>query len=377
MQKKRKTSSERYKQRIRQRRIFVLSVFAAVILLCICLFTPIFGITQISVTGNTLLAAEDVIVISGIEKGENVFRINKKKTENALAAEAYIEAAKIKRKFPAKIVIEIDEAKHDIIIDTPQEFIVTTIAGRVLKKTDDVSDLASPIIYGIDVTQSELAAKIETEDDAVLNMNLERIGCFYETEYWDDIDEFYVSDVSNFVVIMKSGMKITFGSIDSNESLQRKIKMMTQILPQVQQSEKSYLDLTTDKGYFGEYTDAELKEIQNTEKERNIGQTDESDKQPEEKSDTESKRSNDDEDEAASDNSEAAKKSAKPSSSAKSSKTDDDEDEASARKKSSADQKAAASKSPSAEPTSDLNNSKASSNADAKSTSSAKTENSD
>lgn len=283
MQRKRRTSSERYKRRIKQRRIFVLSVFAAVIFLCICLFTPIFGITQISVTGNTLLAAEDIIAASGIEKGENVFRISKKKAEKALTSEVYIEAANIKRKFPAKIVIEIDEAKQDIIIDTPKEFVVTTVAGRVLEKTDDVTQLTSPIIYGIAVTDSEPNKKIATEDDEILNMNLERIGCFYGTEYWEDIEEFHVSDVSNFIVIMKSGMKITFGSIDSTESLQRKIKMMAQILPQVQQTEKSYLDLTTDKGYFGEYTDEELKGM---EKRKENGNTEQDEEGSEESTDS-------------------------------------------------------------------------------------------
>ena len=352
MQRKRKTSGERYKRRIKHRRIFVLSVFAAVVLLCICLFTPLFGITQISVTGNTLLAAEDVIAASGIEKGENVFRISRKKAEKALTSEAYIEGAKIKRKFPAKIVIEINEAKQDIIIDTPQEFIVTTVAGRVLEKTDDVTNLTSPLIYGIDVTNAESAKKVETSDDEILNMNLERIGCFYETDYWKDIDEFHVSDVSNFIMIMKSGMKVTFGSIDSTESLQRKIKMMAQILPQVQQTEKSYLDLTTDKGYFGEYTDEELEEMRKREANGNTGlnsgDSKTSDNQSGDKADT---KESDDEDNSDSENSDnTPEPSAKPSSKAgKSSESEDDED--SVRKKASASSSAGAGQKAESEPT--------------------------
>lgn len=351
MQRKRETSSERYKRRIKQRRIFVLSVFAAVVLLCICLFTPIFGITQISVTGNTLLAAEDVIAASGIEKGENVFRISRKKAEKALASVAYIESAKIKRKFPAKIVIEIDEAKQDIIIDTPQEFVVTTVAGRVLEKTDDVTSLTAPIIYGIEVTKSEPAKKIETSDDEILNMNLERIGCFYETDYWGDIDEFRVSDVSNFIMIMKSGMKVTFGSIDSTESLQRKIKMMAQILPQVQQTEKSYLDLTTDKGYFGEYTDAELEEMRKWEESGNTGiiggddktsgnQTDDSSDAKKSDSDDNSKN---DEDSSSESSQKTSGSSAKPSSKPSKSSEPEGDDEDSVRKKTSASPSASAS----------------------------------
>lgn len=265
MQRRRETSSERYKRLIRQRRIFVLSVFILVIVLCVCLFTPLFGITEITVSGNAVLSSEDVIATSGIEKGENVFRVSKSKAVKALSGMAYVEGAKIKRKFPARIEIEIDEATPDIILDTPTEFVVTTIGGRVLEKTGDVSRLTSPIVYGINVTWAEPANNIETEDSESLAMHIERIGCFYETEYWGEIDEFYVSDISNFMMVMKSGMKVTFGSIDSTESLQRKIKMLAAILPQIEQTERSYLDLTTDKGYFGEYTEAELEEMKRSE----------------------------------------------------------------------------------------------------------------
>lgn len=261
MERTRKSGSEQYKRKIRNRRIFILSVFIIVMLLCVCLFTPLFAISEISVTGNTLLSAEDIIADSGIEQGENVFRISKRKAKRGLAPSPYIEGVEIKRKFPARIVIEIDEAKQDIIMDTPQEFIITTIDGRVLEKTEDVTELSAPIVYGVSVKEAEPAKQIKAADETLLDMQLQRIKCFYSTDFWPEIDEFYVSDISNFMLIMKSGMKVTFGSVHNEEELQRKIKMMTQILPQIKQTKKSYLDLTTDKGYFGEYTEDELEEM--------------------------------------------------------------------------------------------------------------------
>ncbi len=265
MKQKRKTGSEQYRRKIRNRRILVLGVFVLVVLLCVCLFTPLFAISQISVTGNTLLSAEQIISDSGIETGENLFRISKRKVKRNLSVSPYIEDVNIKRKFLAKVVIEIDEAKQDLILDAPDEFIVTTIDGRVLERTEDVTEMTAPVVYGISVKEAEPAQKIQSDEKEILDMHFERIGCFYSTDFWGDIDGFYVSDVSNFMLIMKSGMKVTFGSIDSVESLQRKIKMMVQILPQIKQTEKSYLDLTTDKGYFGEYTEDELEEMKRLE----------------------------------------------------------------------------------------------------------------
>lgn len=261
MQKKKLTSNEKYKRKIKTRRIVALCVLGVVIALCVCLFTPIFGITEISVSGNLNVAAADIIGTSGIEKGENIFRINTKRAERALKEISYVADAEVKRKFPAKVVIEITESKADVIYDMPTEFIVATIDGRVLQKTVDVTEIPAPIVKGVTVSKAEPAGFIETENPEVTGKNLEYIKCFYDSTYWSEIDEFNVADISNFMMIMRSGMRVTFGEIETIEGLKRKIKMLDAIVPQIKPTERSYLDLTTDKGYFGEYTEEEYENI--------------------------------------------------------------------------------------------------------------------
>lgn len=343
MPKKKETSSDRYKRTIRQRRVFVLSIFVIVVMLCICLFTPLFGISDISVIGNAVVSSEDIIEASGIKQGENVFRINTTKAEKNLSAIAYVERAEIKRKFPARIEIEVQEAKPDIIIDTPTQFIVTTVNGRVLELTDDVTHLTSPIVYGVEVTGAEIAKNVQTADEELFAMNMEYIRCFYNTEHWQNIDEFYVSDNTNFMVVMKSGMKVTFGSIDSTEGLLRKIKMMTKIFEQVEQSERSYLDLTTDKGYYGEYSWAEMEEM----KRKALGIEEE--EEPEEEETDSEEEDTSDEEEDSSEKTEKSEKSEKPKKSEKSEKPADDEKEKESAKKSEKP-KASAKPSASADP---------------------------
>ena len=261
MPKKNLTSNEKYKRKIRARRIGALCVLGVVVILCVCLFTPIFGVTEISVTGNLNVAAADAIGTSGIKKGENIFRINTKKAEAALEEISYVEDAKIKKKFPAKVNIVLKESTADLIYDTPTEFIVTTIEGRVLQKTDNVTQIPVPIVKGIKIKNAEPAQFIEVSNPEVSDVNVEYIKCFYKSNYWLQIDEFNVKDASNFMMVMRSGMRVTFGAIESIEGLMRKIKMLDAIIPQIKQTERSYLDLTTDKGYFGEYTEEEYENI--------------------------------------------------------------------------------------------------------------------
>lgn len=281
MRRRRETSSERYKRVIRQRRIFVFTVFTIVVCLCIGLFTPMFGISEVRVVGNKTVSAEEIVGASGIELGENVFRFSKKKAMKNISELTYVENVSIKRKFLAKVEIAVKEAEPGLIFNTPKEFIVCTMNGRVLEKTDDVTEIAVPLVFGVNVKKAEPAKTIRTSDDETLKMNLEYIRAFYNTEHWAQIEEFYVGDISNFMMVLKSGMKVTFGSIDNLEALGRKIKMMEKILPQIKPAQNTYLDLTTDKGYFGRYTEAELEEMRKREEEAEK-EKEEADKEKEE-----------------------------------------------------------------------------------------------
>jgi len=261
MPKKKNIKKTRYKRKIRMGRVFGLTVLLLIVALCVCLFTPVFGVSEITVEGNTVVAAEEAVAVSGIKQGNNIFRVNAKKAEQKLEELAYVENAEIVRKFPAKIKIILTESTNDIIIDTPTEFIVATVGGKVLFKTLDVTELPIPIVKGINVASAEPAQLIVPADEEKSSQNMEYVKCFFGSEYWSEIDEFDVSDPANFMMIMRSGMRVTFGQIETKESLERKIKMLDAIVPQVKVSERSYLDLTTDKGYFGTYSHEEYEEI--------------------------------------------------------------------------------------------------------------------
>lgn len=261
MQKKKLTSAEKYKRKMRTRRIVASCILGLIVVLCICLFTPVFGVSEVVVEGNNKLLAEDVINLSGIKLGQNIFRINTKKTAQKIEELPYVDDAEIVRKFPTIVKIVLDESTEDIIIDTPTEFIVATIDGKVLYKTDNVTEVPVPIVKGIEVKTAEVAQQIESEDEESAKRDISYVNCFFGSDYWSEIDVIDVTDESNFMMIMRSGLRVTFGPIDTIESLERKIKMLDAIIPQVKPTERSYLDLTTDKGYFGTYTEDEYENI--------------------------------------------------------------------------------------------------------------------
>lgn len=88
--------------------IAVMSVLTAVTLVTyICSFLPV---KKISVYGMTYYEQSDVIGRSGIKHGDKLYSINKKEAEELILENCpYVNEVKVKRAFPNKVIIVVDE----------------------------------------------------------------------------------------------------------------------------------------------------------------------------------------------------------------------------------------------------------------------------
>ena len=85
------------KKRERKILAFLVAVVIILSIAAIMLLTPAFNISEIKVHGNSVLKDEQVIKLSGIEKGENIFSVSLKSAKDKLKSHAYVESVKIKR----------------------------------------------------------------------------------------------------------------------------------------------------------------------------------------------------------------------------------------------------------------------------------------
>ena len=91
------------------------------ILVCILLFlfvSPVFNIKEISVLGAKEIPSSMYIIMSGIEKGENIFKIDKTSAIDVIKKEAYVESAKINQIYPNKIEIVIEERTVCYVVES-------------------------------------------------------------------------------------------------------------------------------------------------------------------------------------------------------------------------------------------------------------------
>ncbi|MBQ8588020.1 MAG: FtsQ-type POTRA domain-containing protein [Clostridia bacterium] len=161
-----------------RRRNTILVLFTAIILIVVCLFTPLFDITDVSVIGNKILSEEDIVKASGIKKGSNLFLLNTGKSEERINSLGYVDSVEVKRKFLARIEIEITESVEAAYIAFAGNYVGIDSEGKILSITK--SSKIRPkkaVVSGYALKNPQKGMSIEGKNEAKTKLLKKRIDC--------------------------------------------------------------------------------------------------------------------------------------------------------------------------------------------------------
>ncbi len=139
------------------------AVIALLILACLTsagfLGYYVFQVESIEVLGNRLFSAEEIITLSGIQKGDNLFAVSEDQVKNGLAAQPFLTLTRLDRKWPSTIVLNISEKKAVAAISFDRKYILIAQDGMALKIQTDSKDYL--VVDGMGVTAAVVGAKIQ------------------------------------------------------------------------------------------------------------------------------------------------------------------------------------------------------------------------
>ena len=78
-------------------------------------------VTSVQVEGNRILDDEEVLILAGIEKGDNLFKVNLYVVQEMVRKNLFVKSVSVKREVPNRVVLSIVERVP----------IVAAIVGRV------------------------------------------------------------------------------------------------------------------------------------------------------------------------------------------------------------------------------------------------------
>lgn len=235
----------RRRRQKRYRRFRLFCAFLVATLLCVMMVvivTVFFKIQTITVTGSTRYTQEQIILTSGIQLEENIFRISSKKISQAIwEAYPYVEEVAVKRHLPNTVEIQITQAQPAIAVENGNQYVYLSRAMRVLEVSTQEPDSNVLLIRGIELKNvspgqtiqldaGPNASEEELEEIRTEEMQMEAMGIYMKYGNGEDalpIDLIDVSDVYNMQLIYDNRLIISIGALSD---LEYKLKLIAKVI---------------------------------------------------------------------------------------------------------------------------------------------------
>lgn len=154
------------------KKLFMLFIMLMSLFVTLCLKLPYFNIKNVQVSGNKNISQKDIISLSNLKVGNNIFYINLKDGESNILSNPYISNVTITRKLPANIIINVKEREAVFYNNIENEYFIVDKDGVVLQKRNDIKDMKLVKLAGFDYSKCEVGKLLKDNDkrkiDAVI-----------------------------------------------------------------------------------------------------------------------------------------------------------------------------------------------------------------
>lgn len=201
-------------QKRRNFKIIKWTTFAILIITSIILFmmSSVFNIKQIVVLNNSKISSEEIISLSKLTTGVNMFKISKKSIKNKIKTNPYIEYVNIKRSISGTLTLEIKERIPTYMLKFANAYVYINNQGYMLEITETPLEL--PTITGFKTpTESIVEGKrLVIEDLKKLEDVIKIMETAKSNSLANIITSIDISDSTNYILTIQSEAKtVQFG----------------------------------------------------------------------------------------------------------------------------------------------------------------------
>lgn len=224
------TLSEGVDKKIKLRRIGLIVFILVLILSAFFIIntrTSYFNIKEIIVHGNEQISKDKIILASGINIDDNIFDLKINSSKKHILKHPYIKNIRITRKYPNKIVINVNERNEKFIINLANTFILIDEEGLILNIISDSSQNEVPILKGLKIKKVVIGNNAYLEGELELLQVIDFISTCDKYDLYNKIDYVDFSDLNNIYIKNKSDLNIVLGDLSK---LDYKINSTIQII---------------------------------------------------------------------------------------------------------------------------------------------------
>lgn len=226
--------------------VYILAIAAAVVGI-----GSFFKISNIQVSGNVIYSAQEILEVTDIKPGDNLFLINKRSIEETILESCgFVDTVTIERKLPDTVEINIRESKLLAYVEHEGAYYVMNRKCEILSKSDaagvaghiqitGVQPLAPRVGEQLALGEAEGAKEDYLADVMEMMLNKD----IYAHVQWID-----ASNVSSLKFRYQGDITVDLGK---HEELERKFDMLESILADLAENDKGTISLAkVGEGHF-------------------------------------------------------------------------------------------------------------------------------
>ncbi len=179
-------------------------------LLAIVVYSPLFVVRQIHVSGNTYLGQDEICRIAGIYQGEPLFQLETDTAARTLMKDLRIEDASVRRIFPSQLDIQVKERMPVATVACEYGYLDIDREGCVLDAYRTLKKMPIPMITGISLHDMYIGDKVS---DAKVQHVLYYLQSL-DASALNQLSEVSIAVPDKVVVYTTQAVQIRLGGLD-------------------------------------------------------------------------------------------------------------------------------------------------------------------
>lgn len=215
--------------------------FLAVIAVISFMMTPVFNIKWIDVTGNEKTKFGEIVKASGVNYEQNIFRLNIKKSKEAVKELPFIDEVNVARHLPGGVMIKVTERIPVACIKYANGYALIDKEGRLLETVQEPDGF--PEVVGIKLSKQKVGDTLKDTNPEKISAMDELLNTLKEHELLDRISLINIKDENNVTFVIDGNKTVKTGG---NYRLDYKLMMLEATISELSKSEAGTIDLSVE-----------------------------------------------------------------------------------------------------------------------------------
>ncbi len=169
-----------------------------------------FTITEVVIEGNRYFLADELLLMSGVKTGTNLFSIKAQEISSNLLTHPRVLEVDVKKNYPSQVEIVVREREPAIMLPFGGSFLELGHDGVVMSVYDNLGHKPLPVVTGANPVYTDIGEPLSSK---ALDVAL-RIINDLDKGFLEELSEVYVGNLSDIRLYTEDGITVLIGDFE-------------------------------------------------------------------------------------------------------------------------------------------------------------------